>query len=114
MYLGLPRPSLTHSLTHSLLQISVSFPWYPLYTSPSPLPSASGAFPTVSPALSLPNLEYERLSVLYNLAALHAALGTERRRSDEAGIKAAIAAYQVRGPRSLRGLPHAHLDALAP
>ncbi|GJN94361.1 hypothetical protein Rhopal_007435-T1 [Rhodotorula paludigena] len=85
---------LTFVLTKLPANISVSFPWYPLYTSPSPLPSASGAFPTVSPALSLPNLEYERLSVLYNLAALHAALGTERRRSDEAGIKAAIAAYQ--------------------
>ncbi|GAA5998864.1 Rim20p [Rhodotorula paludigena] len=85
---------LTFVLTKLPANISVSFPWYPLYTSPSPLPSASGAFPTVSPVLSLPNLEYERLSVLYNLAALHAALGTERRRSDEAGIKAAIAAYQ--------------------
>ncbi|BGP51757.1 pH-response regulator protein palA/rim20 [Rhodotorula kratochvilovae] len=88
---------LTFILTKLPTEIpSLAFPWYPLFTSPTSLPSASatGGFPALSPPLALPNLEYERASVLYNLAALHAVLGTERRRSDEQGIKAAIASYQ--------------------
>ncbi|BGP27682.1 pH-response regulator protein palA/rim20 [Rhodotorula toruloides] len=48
----------------------------------------------MSPPIAVPNLDYERLAVLYNLAAVHAALGTERRRTDQDGIKAAIAYYQ--------------------
>ncbi|BGP03504.1 pH-response regulator protein palA/rim20 [Rhodotorula toruloides] len=72
----------------------VRFPWYPLFSTPSALPLASGSFSTVSPPIALPDLDYERLAVLYNLAAVHAALGTERRRTDQEGIKAAIASYQ--------------------
>ncbi|BGP65975.1 hypothetical protein NBRC10512_007362 [Rhodotorula toruloides] len=72
----------------------VSFPWYPLFSTPSALPLALGSFSTVSAPVALPDLDYERLAVLYNLAAVHAALGTERRRTDQEGIKAAIASYQ--------------------
>ncbi|GAA5947758.1 hypothetical protein JCM3775_002946, partial [Rhodotorula graminis] len=87
---------LTFVLTKLPVETSVTFPWYPLFTAPTSLPSAgaTGAFPALSPPLALDNLEYERAAVLYNLAALHAILGTERRRSDEQGIKAAIASYQ--------------------
>ncbi|GAA5824059.1 hypothetical protein JCM3770_004945, partial [Rhodotorula araucariae] len=88
---------LTFILTKLPTQVpSLAFPWYPLFTSPTSLPSASatGGFPTLAPPLVLPNLEYERAAVLYNLAALHSVLGTERRRSDEHGIKASIASYQ--------------------
>ncbi|BGP35397.1 pH-response regulator protein palA/rim20 [Rhodotorula toruloides] len=72
----------------------VRFPWYPLFSTPSALPLAAGSFSTVSPPIALPDLDYERLAVLYNVAAVHAALGTERRRTDQEGIKAAIASYQ--------------------
>ncbi|GAA5850405.1 hypothetical protein JCM9279_001404 [Rhodotorula babjevae] len=87
---------LTFILTKLPVETSVTFPWYPLFTAPTSLPSAgaTGAFPALAPPLALDNLEYERAAVLYNLAALHAILGTERRRSDEQGIKAAIASYQ--------------------
>ncbi|GAA5908503.1 hypothetical protein JCM8208_002648 [Rhodotorula glutinis] len=87
---------LTFILTKLPVETSVNFPWYPLFTAPTSLPSAgaSGAFPALAPPLALDNLEYERAAVLYNLAALHGVLGTERRRSDEQGIKAAIASYQ--------------------
>ncbi|TNY20372.1 BRO1-like domain-containing protein [Rhodotorula diobovata] len=95
---------LSFILTKLPSETPLTFPWYPLFISPSSLPStsASGAFPPtaasaapLAPPLALPSLEYERAGVLYDLAAVHAALGTERTRNDEAGIKAAIAAFQT-------------------
>ncbi|GAA6017786.1 hypothetical protein JCM10207_000501 [Rhodosporidiobolus poonsookiae] len=85
---------LSFVLTKLPAGVPVSWPWYPLFSTPDSVPSASGAFDAASPAVAVQSLEYERLSVLYNVAAVHASLGVERKRSDAEGIKAAIASFQ--------------------
>ncbi|KAL8287149.1 hypothetical protein RQP46_003601 [Phenoliferia psychrophenolica] len=77
----------------STLELSVEFSWYPIFASPSSSSLSLGGFPTSQP-IALPNLAYERLSVLHNIAALHSAIGASSRRTDQDGIKLGIAAFQ--------------------
>ncbi|GAA5973967.1 hypothetical protein JCM11641_001248 [Rhodosporidiobolus odoratus] len=76
--------------------LPLPFTYSPLYADPASALSAIGAFAPIAsaPPVTLENLEYERVCVLYNLAALHAQMGAERRRGEEEGIKAAIASFQ--------------------
>ncbi|GAA6037543.1 hypothetical protein JCM8097_008246 [Rhodosporidiobolus ruineniae] len=74
--------------------LSITFSWYPLFTNPSSS-VPTGAFAPASRAVAARNLDYERISVLYDVAAVYAHLGAERRRSDEDGMKAAMHFFQL-------------------
>ncbi|ORY88475.1 BRO1-like domain-domain-containing protein [Leucosporidium creatinivorum] len=84
---------LSFLVTKLPLDVGASFPWYPAFSSPSGGPLSLGAFQG-SPLVQLPNLQYERLCVLFNIAALHCSLAFQQRRSDQEGMKASIAAFQ--------------------
>ncbi|KAI5480664.1 hypothetical protein MNV49_007591 [Pseudohyphozyma bogoriensis] len=70
--------------------VPTPFPWFPTFAVTH---SLLGAFPTSTP-ITHQNLQYERLSVLYNIAAVHAALGAAARRTDQDGIKACLNSFQ--------------------
>ncbi|GAA5868770.1 hypothetical protein JCM8547_005372 [Rhodosporidiobolus lusitaniae] len=74
--------------------LSLSFPWYPLFTSSASSALPTGAFTSTSPPFPARSIKYERINVIYNIAAIHCQLGTQNRRSNEQGIKTAIAAFQ--------------------
>lgn len=57
--------------------------------------SYTSAFDTLAPSDTLPNLSYERVSLLFNLAALYSQLAISENRSHPDGIKRANAYYQV-------------------
>ena len=81
-------------------QIGASFPWYPLFATPtSPGQQAefslSGGLPTTDP-VEIPDLQYERCSVLYSLAAVYAHNATREDRSQPEGAKRAVSALIVR------------------
>ena len=83
------------------LQIGASFPWYPLFATPTPPGqqaefSLSGGLPTTDP-VEIPDLQYERCSVLYSLAAAYAHNATREDRSQPEGAKRAVSALIV-GP----------------
>ena len=56
----------------------------------------AAALDASAPTISIPNLAYERASVLFNLAALYSQLAIGEDRSHPDGIKRANAYYQVR------------------
>ncbi|GAA5908302.1 hypothetical protein JCM5296_000511 [Sporobolomyces johnsonii] len=89
---------LSYAMTKFPSSLPISFPWYPLFSLPTPA-ALPGALPpsSLSPSSGptpLP-LAAERLATLYSLAALYSILATERRRTDEQGIKGAIAGLQA-------------------
>ena len=65
-----------------LLQIGLDISYAPAFN--------PNALPTI-----LPNLAYERASVLFNLAALYSQLGSSEDRASSQGLKQAIALYQA-------------------
>ncbi|KAM0790387.1 hypothetical protein ACM66B_003269 [Microbotryomycetes sp. NB124-2] len=73
--------------------VNVTFSWYPVFSSPPSFLSV-GAFSSQTP-VSLQNLEFERLCVLYNIAACYSEKALQHRRTDDAGIKASIADWQA-------------------
>ncbi len=80
-------------------QLGVTFEWFPLFAAPpssASLPTPTGAFPSfgLSEPERLTSLSAERLCVLYNIAALFAALALESSPKDEDAFKAAIAGLQ--------------------
>lgn len=83
-------------------QVGLSFPWYPIFSNTVSSSLSLGGFPIAVP-IALPNLHYERLSVLYNLAAIYTVIGVSGSRKDEEGFKSSIIAFQVRASISTRG-----------
>lgn len=75
-------------------QIGVAFSWFPLYSGSVTSSITLGAFSTAVP-VSLDNLQFERISVLFNIAAMYSALGAQETRNTPEGIKNCIAAFQV-------------------
>ncbi|TKA54500.1 hypothetical protein B0A53_03193 [Rhodotorula sp. CCFEE 5036] len=86
---------LTHVKTRIPPRLNLTFPWYP--ATPPAVPSGPGLAATPStPAPPRPcSLTEERLYTLYTLAYVHAFIGATTRRADEAGIRAALAAFQT-------------------
>ncbi|KAK4705321.1 programmed cell death 6-interacting protein, partial [Phenoliferia sp. Uapishka_3] len=84
---------LSYALTKLPAEILVSVTWLPIFASSTTSSLTLGGFPSSTP-ISIPNLQFERLAVLYNVAAMHAAIGAQSTRSDEEGIKSSIAAFQ--------------------
>lgn len=82
----------------TFFQTRISFPWYPIappaLASAGRPPTASASSSSSSAAQPL-SLSSERLSILYSLAYVHAALGASTRRTDEAGIRTALNAFQL-------------------
>lgn len=81
------------------LQIGVFFPWYPLFSSPPPPNqqddfSLPGNLPQTSPSV-LPDLQYERASILINIAATYAKMAVVEDRSSLEGNKKAMAHFSV-------------------
>ncbi|BGP58258.1 hypothetical protein JCM8202_000980 [Rhodotorula sphaerocarpa] len=89
---------LTHVLTRIPPRTRIPFPWYPIappaLASAGRPPTASASSSSSSAAQPL-SLSSERLSTLYSLAYVHAALGASTRRTDEAGIRTALNAFQL-------------------
>jgi programmed cell death 6-interacting protein len=62
-----------------------------------PFPSSPFSFSPLSdpdPVISLSSLQYERASVLFNVAAVYSGLGADESRADGEGIKRALAYLQ--------------------
>ncbi|SCZ90035.1 BZ3500_MvSof-1268-A1-R1_Chr1-3g01736 [Microbotryum saponariae] len=86
-----PAAELNQSVTLSSRQL-IEFHWYPLFASSASAPVV-GAFDS---AVSVPiaSLHFERVAVLYNIAAIHSILATATKRIDEAAMKSSIAGLQ--------------------
>lgn len=82
---------LSYALTKLSDNISVSFPWHPIFNASTS--AFLGGFPSPSP-VSLQSLQYERASVLFNVAALYSALGAQTKRTDQDGIKSSLISFQ--------------------
>lgn len=99
----LVRASCSGPLTRSLTlyhQIGVNFPWYPLFATPAPPGqqadfSLSGGLPATT-AIEIPDLQFERCSVLINMAAAYASNATREDRTQAEGMKKATAGFSVR------------------
>ncbi|SGY18091.1 BQ5605_C015g07978 [Microbotryum silenes-dioicae] len=70
----------------------VEFHWYPLFASSTSAPVV-GAFDSVA-SVPIASLHFERVAVLYNIAAIHSILATATKRIDEAAMKSSIAGFQ--------------------
>ena len=77
-------------------QVGVSFQWLPIYATATGGFSASlpGMMPSQS-AVALSDINYERAAILFNIAAMHAALAASEMRTEQEGIKRALAHFQV-------------------
>lgn len=84
---------LVFALTKFRPDIGVAFSWFPLYSGSVTSSITLGAFSTAVP-VSLDNLQFERINVLFNIAAMYSALGAQETRNTPEGIKNSIAAFQ--------------------
>ncbi|SCV68239.1 BQ2448_360 [Microbotryum intermedium] len=70
----------------------IEFHWYPLFASSTSAPVV-GAFDSAA-SIPVASLHFERMAVLYNIAAIHSILATATKRIDEAAMKSSIAGFQ--------------------
>ncbi|GAA5985490.1 hypothetical protein JCM10908_006995 [Rhodotorula pacifica] len=91
--LSLYYAQLTHVVTRIPPQAKITFPWYPAVPPAIPM-GLVAATPFIRSSPPSCSFAQERLHTLYTIAYVHAFVGATTRRADEAGIRAALSAFQ--------------------